>query len=254
MHKSTCFESHKEFDYLYLLVPSKDMSNPEAERIEVYLSQKAMLIFYEGESLIVDALVKDLLAKDQEMESLEGVLHHILVRLNNRHVVPMDEIEDSIADLEDALASEESRDYVEEISRLRKQLLVLRRYYEGLLAMLEDLEENRNGLFSEEVLRVLHFQTQKSDRLYHNVLNLRDYLTQVRESYQALLDIEANKVMKLFTVITAIFLPLTLLVGWYGMNLFMPEVSLRHTYPIVIGASVAIVVGCIVYFKRNRWF
>ena len=76
----------------------------------------------------------------------------------------------------------------------------------------------------------------------------------VREAYQALLDIESNKVMKLFTVITSIFLPLTLLVGWYGMNLSMPETASRYTYPVVIIVSIAIVVGAIVYFKRKRWF
>ena len=75
------------------------------------------------------------------------------------------------------------------------------------------------------------------------VLNLRDYVTQVREAYQAQIDINLNKVMKIFTVITSIFLPLTLIVGWYGMNLKMPEYSWVYGYPFVIGLIVVTAEG-----------
>ena len=59
--------------------------------------------------------------------------------------------------------------------------------------------------------------------------------------------------MKIFTVITAIFLPLTLIVGWYGMNLQMPEFQLPYTYPIVIVVSLLIVILSVFYFKRKNW-
>lgn len=248
------FESHESFAYLHLLVPSEDLSDPKSVRMEIYFAEKTMLLFYEGKYSIVETLIEALLFEDEEIYTLEEIFYRLLNLLNTRYIVCLDEIEDKITDLEDTLVREEKINYVGKIGVLRKQLLILRRYYEGILTLMEDLEENRNGLFSDEALRLVHFQTQKAERLYHNVLNLRDYLTQVREAYQALLDIESNKVMKLFTVITAIFLPLNLLVGWYGMNLFMPEAAFRHTYLAVIFVSIAIVVGLITYFKRNRWF
>jgi magnesium transporter len=92
------------------------------------------------------------------------------------------------------------------------------------------------------------------DRLYRNVNNLRDYVTQVREAYQAQEDINLNSIMKLFTVITAIFLPLTLIVGWYGMNFPMPEYNLSFGYPLVIALSALVVAVCVGYFKKHDWF
>jgi magnesium transporter len=59
--------------------------------------------------------------------------------------------------------------------------------------------------------------------------------------------------MKIFTVITSIFLPLTLLVGWYGMNLQMPEFNWPFGYPFVILLSVIVVIVSIVIFKRRKW-
>ncbi len=253
-YENTCFEGYKDFNYLYFLIPSEDLTEPESERIEIYLAVKTMLLFYDNKSPAVETWLEDLLSEDEKIHSLQEAFLSLMSLLNARYLASLDKIEDKIADLEDDLANEKNKDYVGEISALRKQLLTLRRYYEGIWALMEDLEENRNGLLSEDELRLIHFQTQRAERLHHNTLNLRDYLTQVREAYQAHLDIEANKVMKLFTVITSIFLPLNLLVGWYGMNLIMPETVFRYTYPVVILVSVTIVGGLITYFKRNRWF
>ena len=68
------------------------------------------------------------------------------------------------------------------------------------------------------------------------------------------MDIELNETMKVFTVITTIFLPLTLIAGWYGMNLNMPEYASPYAYPAVILVSLLVVVGEIVYFKKKKWF
>ena len=87
-----------------------------------------------------------------------------------------------------------------------------------------------------------------------NVLNLRDYVTQMREAYQSQIDIEQNNLMRLFTVITTVFQPLTLMVGWYGMNFaHMPELRWNYAYPVFIGASVIVCVLLLAFFKKKRW-
>ncbi|MGI5850236.1 MAG: CorA family divalent cation transporter, partial [Christensenellales bacterium] len=148
----------------------------------------------------------------------------------------------------------EKKDCVREIISLRNRLMAFKRYYEQLLNIFDDLQENENEIVQKSSLRYLKIFSGRIERLYHTVLNLRDYVTQVREAYQAEVDISLNKIMKIFTVITAIFLPLTLIAGWYGMNLQMPEFGWPFGYPMVIILSVAVVVFCILYFKKNKWF
>lgn len=80
-----------------------------------------------------------------------------------------------------------------------------------------------------------------------------EYLDQIRQSYEAQVDIEQNSLMKFFTVVTSIFLPLTLIAGWYGMNLMMPEFKWPYGYPFVIALSVAIVAFMIWLFRQNKW-
>ena len=79
-------------------------------------------------------------------------------------------------------------------------------------------------------------------------------MAQLREAYQSQLSIQQNDLMKIFTVVTVLVLPLSLLTGWYGMNFAgMPELGWKYGYPAVITVSVLIVAGLIWYFKRKKW-
>ena len=164
-------------------------------------------------------------------------------------------MEQEITSLEDEiLLNRQKVDYVRRIIVLRKRLMVLRRYYEQLLDVFSYIDGNENGLFEKRSLRAFRILAGKADRLYHNVLGLRDYVTQIREAYQAEVDINLNTTMKIFTVITAIFLPLTLVAGWYGMNFNMPEYQSPYGYPIVIAVSLIVVAACLLFFKKRKWF
>lgn len=77
----------------------------------------------------------------------------------------------------------------------------------------------------------------------------------MREAYQSQIDIEQNHIMKIFTLITAIFLPLTLMVGWYGMNFkHMYELNSPYSYPIFILISILVCISLVIYFKKNIGF
>jgi magnesium transporter len=64
-----------------------------------------------------------------------------------------------------------------------------------------------------------------------------------------------NKVMKVLTIISTLFIPLTFVVGVYGMNFrFMPELEYRYAYPITWGVMLVIAAGMLIFFKRRDWF
>jgi magnesium transporter len=132
--------------------------------------------------------------------------------------------------------------------------LTLKLYYEQLLEIYEAIEQNENGLIDPRELRHFKILTGRANRLYNGVLNLRDYVTQVREAFQTQIDINLNSVMKVFTVITSVFFPLTFIVGWYGMNLRMPEFGWRLGYPFVVGIIVVTAAATLYYFKKKKWF
>ena len=64
-----------------------------------------------------------------------------------------------------------------------------------------------------------------------------------------------NRVMKLLTIVTTIFMPLTLIAGWYGMNFSgMHELDWVYGYPAIIALAAAVIAGLVIWFKRKKWF
>ena len=75
-----------------------------------------------------------------------------------------------------------------------------------------------------------------------------------RDLYNAQLEVRQNRTMTLLTVITTIFMPLTLIAGWYGMNFrYMPEQEWHYGYLIVFVVSILIVVFCLICFRKKKW-
>lgn len=230
----------------------------EAKEINFYITKNYLVFVTKGKNKLVEQIKIEIAQNAQTSSNYSinesKILYMLLDRLTSMDNVILKKIESSIIALEEQVISGVEKDFTVEIIKLRKQLLYLKRYYEPLIDIAEDLEENENGLIDEVAIRFFTMLISRIKRLNYNVSNLRDYVTQVREAYQAQVDIKLNKTMKLFTVITTIFLPLTLIVGWYGMNFTqMPELKSVYGYPSVIVLSLAVVAVCLVYFKRHDY-
>ena len=252
-NKSMIFENHEGFDFICLNILNRKTLLSSADRVYIYV-RKNMILFICKNISVVEKMMYKVIDDENLKIGFNRILSTFFEKLTVDDVAFLEKIEKEISNLENALIMSKKRDCVKEIISLRKRLMAFKRYYEQLLDVLDELQENENNILHENSLRNFKIFTGRVDRLYHNILNLRDYVTQVREAYQAEVDIGLNNIMKIFTVITAIFLPLTLLVGWYGMNLQMPEYKWFLGYPMVIVLSVAVVAFCLFYFKKHKWF
>ena len=186
--------------------------------------------------------------------SLERFLYDFLELIVDRDLSLMERFESELNRIEEGiLASREQEDLVR-VNEIRSDLRELLVHYEQIIDLTQELEENENGFFREENLRYFHLFMNLMARRHDFASSLRDYTMQVRDLYNAQLEVKQNRIMTLLTVVTTIFMPLTLIAGWYGMNFrYMPELEWRAGYPIVIAVSVAVVVFCLVFFKKKKW-
>lgn len=156
---------------------------------------------------------------------------------------------------ETVLKNNADRNFNMKLLNMKKELLTLRGYYEQLIDISEALRENENEIFEKESLKAFHIFTDKTVRLKENVDLLRDSVVHLWDAYQAYLDMRLNQTMKVFALVTTIFFPMTVIVGWYGMNFeFMPELHWRYGYIYVILLSVLVVLCLYLWFKKKKWF
>ena len=232
-----------------------DRNNPSADDLKFafVLDEKGVVFIDDNDTAI--GLIKGIQrTKKWKLPSLERFLYDFLdqivkddLRLMEKYETELDSMEQSIIDGDENLPSGRLND-------IRSDIRYLRNHYEQLMDMAQEFQENENGFFKQENLRYFRLFIDRAARLHDTSMSLRDYTMQLRDLYKAHLDIKQNRIMTVLTVVTTIFMPLTLIVGWYGMNFrYMPELDWYWGYPVIIVLSIVIVVASLLFFKKKKW-
>lgn len=168
----------------------------------------------------------------------------------------LEAIGNDLADQEDEIFENKvDRDFNTDLLELKKQLSRRFYYYEQLLDITEAVSENDNGIFAPENLIYIDNVTKRISRLRDDTSSLKNSVEHLQDAYSSYLDIGMNNTMKIFTILTSIFFPLTIIVGWYGMNFrYMPELSWKFGYIYVIVLSVVTVAVLALIGKKKKWF
>lgn len=247
------FESFEHFNIIAFDWYDISSTSDDTPQMMIYQDEEDLFFFCENEWMRERAVsIVQLETADAPLDN-QQLLYRFFVRLLKGDTAHLDSIETGITDAEDEMLSGVKKRYLEKIVARRKELLRLKRYYEQLDSIFDELTANDNRLLTRDSVRRFRILDTRVERYAGDVLNLREYVTQMREAYQSQIDIQQNELMKVFTVVTVIFLPLTLLVGWYGMNFKMPELEWAYGYPVMIGICVALVVWLLLVFKKKKW-
>ena len=159
----------------------------------------------------------------------------------------LQELEGRLDQLEDQVLAGQLENFNPQMTAIRKEIAGWIRYYTQMDDMVCEFQENE--------LRLFHMVEKRLGRLKDEAQTLREYGLQVRELFQAEIDIRQNRIMKILTIVTTIFLPLSLVAGWYGMNFAdMLELTWKYGYPAVIGASILVVLACLWIMKKKRFW
>ena len=212
------------------------------------------IVFIDDSGFVNRTIGNIISSKRWTMPSLERFIYDFLEQIVTRDQIVLEHVDKELDTIESNILGGEEKDPSQRVSRIRSDLRDMRIHYEQLLDLGQELEENENDFFNEDNLRYFHLFTQRVSRLHDLTASLREYSIQIRDLYQSQLDIKQNRTMALLTVITSVFMPLTLIAGWYGMNFkYMPELEYKWAYPAVIAVSIVIVILSLVFFKKKKW-
>ena len=236
----------------FSLPDREDISRPSIN-FAFALDEKGV-VFIDDNGFVEKTIDRIISTKRWAVPSLERFIYDFLEQIVIKDQMLLSKYDKELDTLESEVLTDGGKDPSLKVSRIRSDLRDLRIHYEQLLDLGQELEENENNFFSKENTRYFHLFTQRVSRLHDIATSLRDYSIQIRDLYQSQLDKKQNRIMTLLTVITSIFMPLTLIAGWYGMNFkYMPELEKEAAYPTVIVVSIVIVIVCLIFFKKKKW-
>ena len=186
--------------------------------------------------------------------SVGRFLYDFFEQLIARDLHQLEKIEDRIEALEDRVLAHELDDFSAPMTALRKETMAWFRYYSQLDDVACELHENENGFFTDSEQLLFRMFEDRVIRLREESQLLRESCAQLQSLFQAEIDTRQNRIMQILTIVTTIFLPLTLLVGWYGMNFVgMPELTWKYGYPVVVIVSI-VTVGISLWVCKKKKF
>lgn len=247
-------------DYTFTELRIVNQQNPARteDSVALYI-MKNMLLVVDVEDYDGSTKQKFMAAVNRyscNVATLEKVIYAFFDALIANDFKFIEDLGNEITELEElVIKGSAGDDFNLHLLQIKKELLAMHNYYEQLLDITDAVEENENDLFEDEDLWYIANLGQKIARLKEDADSLSASVTHLQDAYSASLDLKLNNTMKYFTAITSIFFPLTLIVGWYGMNFkAMPEFEWKYGYIFVIVLSVAVVATLTIFGKRKKWF
>ena len=220
-----------------------------------YLVTKSRVVLVDDSETMVTQLRRIVKEKRLTRKSVGRFLYDLFELLIARDLHHLEEIEDRAGKLEDRVLAGELDDFSAPMSTLRKETMAWYRYYSQLDDVACELRENENGFFSAEECGMFRLFEERVIRLREESQLLREYCTQLQSLFQSEIDIRQNRIMQILTIVTTIFLPLSLLAGWYGMNFSgMPELHWKYGYPAIIALSIAVVALSLWICKKKKFW
>lgn len=233
-------------------LPCRDTVDSGQKEFAFALDEKGIVFIDAGDTAakIIEEIIR---TKKWRTPGLERFIYDFLEQIIYDDNKYLERCEDELDAIETAVNNDEETD-PDRINDIRSSLRKLRTHYERLIDLSQELEENENNFFKEDDLRFFNLFTKRTMRLSDVVSSLLDYSIQIQDNYKSKQADKQNRIITVLTVVTTIFMPLTLIAGWYGMNFkYMPELTSVYGYPAVIILSVLIVVLSILFFKIKKW-
>lgn len=227
------------------------------EQISFVLGTNYLISFQEKEGDLFDQF-RERIRLDQgrvRKQEADYLLYRLLDTIVDNYYVILEKIGEQIEDIEEEIDKGSTHQTFKQIQKIKKELIFLRKAVYPLRDAMSKLVKGETSFIKDSTLRYF------AD-IYDHVVHLIDSLDTYKDLTSALMDIHINtqnnrmtEVMKVLAVISTIFIPLTFIVGVYGMNFdFMPELHSRWGYPLTWVVMVSIGAGMLLYFKKKKWF
>ncbi|MCQ2497213.1 MAG: magnesium transporter CorA [Lachnospiraceae bacterium] len=235
-------------------IPDRSNVFGNPSRFSFALDEKGIAFINDYDGAASSIIQKIMQTRKWRTPSLERFIYDFLELIVNDDLHFFENYDKKLDELEDKILAGDMDNIMEPLLNIRGEILEIHTHHEQLLDLSQELSENENNFFKPENLRYFDMFSNRIIRLNDIASSLRERVIQVRDLYDSQLNVRQNKISTVLTIVATIFMPLTLIVGWYGMNFkYMPELESPLAYPIIIGICILIVVGSIIFFKKKKW-
>lgn len=248
-------------DYLFIVfnILENGSSGIFSKELNIFLGRDHIITVFKEESEIINEILQDIKCEKNCFLLYEFprpciLLYYILDRIVVRNYNIISDLEAEADKIEISILKRPDRNKAHELINLRRQVYKTRKFLNPLRYIGDSIIMNDNKVIEEEYIKYFQSINNKIDKLMLAMENLVQDLALAREAFESETANYTNELMKVFTLITAIFLPLDLITSMFGMSFdHMPLKEHIYGYYIILVIMILIVAYLIHLFQKNKW-
>jgi magnesium transporter len=247
-------------DYLFLVLKMIDYSAEkkelEIEQLSLVIGKNFVLSFQETEGDIFDPIREAIRKGKRKIRKLkcDYLAYTLIDAVVDNYFNVLEKIGDNVEEIEQALMVNATPRTLHTIYGMKRELIFLRKSVWPLREVISIMERRESKLISPTTSVYLRDVYDHTIRVMDAVETLRDIVSGMLDIYLSSISNKLNEVMKVLTIISTIFIPLTFITGIYGMNFtHLPEVKWRYGYLFVWCIIIVVAIALLVYFRRKKW-
>lgn len=258
-HQRPKFEVHGEHLYLVfkMLLRSEEGDEIEMEQLSVVIGDGFVLTFQERERDTFDPVRRRLTdpASRLRQHGADFLAYALVDTVVDNYFAVLEWLGDRIEELEDRLVESPEPATLREVYDVKRTLVQLRHAVWPLRDALAAMGRGDTPLVQPATQPYLRDVQDHTLRVIDTIETYRDMAATLIEMYLSGTSHRLNQVMRVLTVVATLFIPLTFIVGVYGMNFrHMPELEWYWGYPVIMALMAVLLGGMAVFFKVKRWF
>jgi magnesium transporter len=251
-----------EFEnYLYFIgkhaYVDKSIHQINIEHFSMILGGNYVLCFYEGKfEEIINYIYDHIISKSVKIDQKEAdfLFYLIIDKVVDKYLDVIEFIREEAEDLEEITLEQDPENRTKEIIGIKANLNKLRKFINPMVNIISTLKTEKNTFIKDQTTIYLQ---DIFDHVIHNLTNIDGIhvlLKDILDLQQSFLVEKANQVMKTLTIVATIFIPLTFLVGVYGMNFdYLPEIHYKWSYPLLWIFMLLVTAAMFIYMKYKKW-
>ena len=247
---------HYIFVSLKMLSYNETSSQVDVEQVCLILGENYVFSFQEKEGDIFDA-VRDRIRNGKGRIRKMGadyLAYALIDTVVDHYFFILERLGERIEVLEEAVVTQPVPETLQDIHKLKREMIFLRRSVWPLRELISGLERGESGLIKKNTRVFLRDVYDHTIQVIDTVETFRDMVSGMHDTYLSSISNRMNEIMKMLTIIATIFIPLTFIAGIYGMNFkFMPELEWRWGYFAVWGIMIAVGGGMVRFFRKKKW-
>lgn len=228
----------------------------KSEQVSLILGSNFVISFQEEQGDVFDLIrerIKEAKGRIRKMGA-DYLAYTLMDTIVDNYFIILERFGEEVEDMEEELLSKPTTKTLQEIHRLKREIIFLRKSVWPLREVVSGLERSESPLIKESTAIFLRDVYDHTIHVIDTIEIFRDMISGMFDVYLSSISNRMNEVMKVLTIIATIFIPLTFIAGIYGMNFeYMPELNWHGGYFTVLFVMASIGLGMVIYFKKKNW-